>query len=56
MPAKWEYHYVQIGPRVVRTLQQWKTLFDDLGEEGWEHTGTITTVDDGDHIVFKRPL
>jgi len=56
MATKWEYHYEQIEPQVVRTLTQWQALCADLGEEGWEQTGTIHAADQGDFMVFKRPL
>jgi len=51
----WEYHYEQIGrDGPTRALAEWQALWTKLGEEGWEHSGAITTAN-GEFVVFKRP-
>ncbi len=56
MAATWEYHYEPVGPGIARRfLSDWEDRFRRLGEEGWEHSGTIMA-DEGEFIVFKRPV
>lgn len=50
----WEYLVLGVpdeiqSPHKIKDLEEW---FDDVGAEGWEFTGSITTYN---AAIFKRP-